>query len=209
MQKKAALRKRLLELGVDGILITNPDNIRYLTGFTGSSGFLIITEKHSIFVTDFRYQEQSKKEIRGFSIKIETAERTETVKRLLEKHEIKKSGTGRFLLGFEGHSISYQTYRKLRKKNIRLKALTNTIESMRLIKSRKEISCIKTAIRRAENAFRKLQPFIKVGTTEQKIAIRLEQLLKEEGCKIMPFGVIVASGRMSALPLHTTSTITH
>ncbi|MEF9475284.1 MAG: Xaa-Pro peptidase family protein [Candidatus Mariimomonas ferrooxydans] len=200
MQKKAALRKRLLELGVDGILITNPDNIRYLTGFTGSSGFLIITEKHSIFVTDFRYQEQSKKEIRGFSIKIETAERTETVKRLLEKHEIKKSGTGRFLLGFEGHSISYQTYRKLRKKNIRLKALTNTIESMRLIKSRKEISCIKTAIRRAENAFRKLQPFIKVGTTEQKIAIRLEQLLKEEGCKIMPFGVIVASGRMSALP---------
>ncbi len=199
------LQKRIPELGVDGILITDLVNVRYLTGFTGSSGFLVITKKHSIFVTDFRYQEQSRKEIKGFIIKIETTGRTETIKRLLEKYAIIEPGSDRFRLGFEDHSISYKTYRKLRKKNIKLKALSNTIESMRIIKSQEEISCIKISIRRAENAFRKLQPFIKIGATEQKLAIKLEQLLKEEGCKMMPFGVIVASGHMSALP-HTKPT---
>jgi len=193
MQKNAILRKRLPELGVDGILITDLNNVRYLTGFTGSSGFSIITKKRAIFVTDFRYQEQAKREVKRFSIKVEACERTDTIKRLVKKYKIQK-------LGFEDHSITYHTYKKLLKNNIKLKALTDTIEAMRLIKSRKELSYIKTAIQRAEKAFRKLQPFIKVGVSEQKLAIKLEGLLKEEGCKILPFGVIVASGQMSALP---------
>ncbi len=193
MQKNAILKKRLPELGVDGIMITDINNLRYITGFTGSSGFLILTKKHSIFVTDFRYQEQAKREVKGFSIKIETGERTDTVKRLVEKYEIKK-------LGFEDHSINYHTFKKLLGKNIKLKALTNIVENLRLIKSLKELSYIKTAIQRAENAFRKLQPIIKVGATEQKLAIKLGGLLKEEGCKKVPFGVIVASGQMSAFP---------
>jgi len=193
MQKSTILLKRLPELGVDGLLITDINNVRYLTGFTGSSGFLIITKGYSVFVTDFRYKEQAKNEIKGFKIQIETAEKTDAIKRLVKKYKIQK-------LGFEDHSINYSTYKKLLKGNLRLKALTNTVESLRLIKSLKELSHIRTAIQRSEDAFRKLQPFIKAGVTEEKLAIRLEGLLREEGCKRMPFGVIVASGHMSALP---------
>jgi len=193
MRKSTILRKKLSEFGVDGLLITDLNNVRYLSGFIGSSGFLIITKKHSIFVTDFRYQEQAKNEVKRFSIRIETAEKTDVIKRLVKKYKIQK-------LGFEDHSINYSTYKKLLKGNLRLKALTDTVESLRLIKSKEELSYIRIAIRRAEDAFRRLQSFIKAGVTEQKLAVRLEGLLREEGCKTIPFGVIVASGHMSALP---------
>lgn len=193
MQRDAILRKKLPDLGVDGILITDLNNLRYVTGFTGSSGFLIITKKYSIFVTDFRYQEQAKQELKGFEIIIETGERTKAIKKIVDKYRIKK-------LGFEDHSINYSVYKKLLRQKLRLKALTDTVENLRVIKTNKELSYIKTAIRRSESAFRRLLPFIKTGTTEQELVIRLEGFLREEGCKKIPFGVIVASGQMSALP---------
>ncbi len=193
MQRDAILRKKLPDLGIDGILITDLNNLRYVTGFTGSSGFLIITRKDSIFVTDFRYQEQAKQEVKGFEIIIETGERARAIKKIADKCRIKK-------LGFEGHSINYSAYKKLLKQRLKLKALTDTVGNLRAIKTNKELSCIKTAIRRSESAFRRLLPFIKVGATEQELAIRLEGFLREEGCKKIPFGVIVASGLMSALP---------
>lgn len=193
MRKDAILRKRLPELGVDGALISDINNLRYITGFTGSSGFLIITKKDSVFVTDFRYQEQARQEVKGFKIRVETTERTKTIKEIVDEYGIKK-------LGFEDHSINYRTYKKLLRHKLRLKALTDTVEELRLIKSGQELSYIKTAIQRAESAFKKLLPFIRAGITERKLAMMLEGLLREEGCKRMPFGVIVASGSMSAIP---------
>ncbi len=193
MQKSAILKKRLPELGVDGILITDLNNVRYLSGFTGSSGFLMITKSKSVFVTDFRYKEQAKSEVKGFHIKIQAVEKTEFIRKLVKTYKIRR-------LGFEDHNITYNTYKKLHRDNLKLKALSNTVEDLRLIKSQQELFYIKTAIKRAENAFRKLQPFIKVGVTERKLAIKLEGLLREEGCKNLPFGVIVTSGSMSAFP---------
>jgi Xaa-Pro aminopeptidase len=193
MQKKALLRKKLQKQKVDGILITDILNVKYLTGFTGSSGYAVITKKNAVFVTDFRYQEQAKHEVKGFNIKIELGERSNEIKNLIDEYGIKK-------LGFEDHNIAFGFYNKLLKKKIRLKPLNNTVESMRLIKSSTEIECIKKAVKRAETAFRKLQPFIRAGSTERKLAMKLEEFLKEEGCKTLPFGVIVASGSLSALP---------
>ena len=79
MQKKALLRKKLSELKVDAFLITDLINVRYLSGFTGSSGFLIITKKESVFVTDFRYQEQVQHEVQGCVILISRRERTKEI----------------------------------------------------------------------------------------------------------------------------------
>ncbi|MBI5050942.1 MAG: aminopeptidase P family protein [Nitrospirae bacterium] len=193
MRKEAILRKKLHKSGIDGLLITDLNNLRYITGFTGSAGFLIITKKHSLFVTDFRYKEQAHQEIKGFKIIIQTAEKTKTIKKISDEYAIKK-------LGFEDHSVSYSTYKSLLKKGIRLKALTNVVEDLRLIKSAKELFYIKTAVKRAESAFKKLMPFVKAGVTEQELAVRLEGFLKEAGCKTIPFGVIIASGPMSAFP---------
>lgn len=193
MQKKALLRRLLHKQKVDGILITDLTNLRYLAGFTGSSGFAVITDKHAVFATDFRYQEQVRHEVKGCSIKIEHTERIKEIKNICDVYNIRK-------LGFEDHNITYGFHRKLEKNKVTLKPLTNIIESLRIIKSSVELSYIKAAIKRAEAAFRKLMPFIKAGITERKLALKLEELLKLEGCKILPFEVIVASGFRSALP---------
>lgn len=193
MQKKALLRRLLHRHKVDGILITDLTNVRYLAGFTGSSGFAVITHKHAVFVTDFRYQEQVRHEVKGWNIKIEHTERSKEIKNICDIYNIKK-------LGFEDHNVSYGFYRKLVKNKVTLKPLTDIVESLRVVKSPLEVSYIKSAIKRAETAFRKLLPFIKTGSTERKLALKLEELLKFEGCKILPFEVIVASGFRSALP---------
>jgi Xaa-Pro aminopeptidase len=193
MQKKAALRKKLNRQGADGILITDLKNVRYLSGFTGSSGYIVLTGNQAVFITDFRYREQARIETKGFAIHIARAERPETIKRIVRKYRIRK-------LGFEDHSVSYRMYMNLLKEKINLKPMKNPVGELRITKSPHEIAYIKTAVQRAENAFRKLRPYIRVGTTEQKLARTFEGLLKKEGCKTLPFGVIVASGHMSALP---------
>lgn len=193
MQKTTVLKQRLSELGLSSILITNLTNIRYLSGFTGSSGYLLITPKKNILVTDFRYQEQARHEVRGYALRIEHKERTREIKNMCDEFGIKR-------LGFEERDLSYAVYSALLKKQIRLKPTRDIVESARIIKSSKELSYICEAVRRAERSFRKLQPLIKAGNTELKLALRLEGLLKEEGCKMLPFEVIVASGPRSALP---------
>jgi len=193
MNKKALIRKKLHTLKVDGILVTDLLNVKYLTGFTGSSGYVLISRNDALFITDFRYQEQAKQEVRGYRIIIERGERSKEIKDLAGQRGIKR-------LGFEDHHVVYAFYKKLVKKNMRLKPLTETVESLRIIKTPVEAEFIRKAVKRAESAFRKLRPFIKTGTTERKLALKFEQLLKEEGCKTIPFGVIVASGFMSALP---------
>jgi len=193
MQKKSLLRKKLSELKIDAILITDLTNVRYISGFTGSSGFFIITKTESVFVTDFRYQEQAQQEVRGCIIRISRRERTREIQELCKEYKIKK-------LGFEEDNVSYGAYRKLIGTKIRLKPLSGLVESLRIVKTNDEITNLKKAVLRAEAAFRKLQPHIRAGATERKIALKFEELIKAEGCKLVPFGVIVASGPMSALP---------
>ncbi len=193
MQKKSILRKKLSELKIDGIVISDPVNVKYMTGFQGSLGYIILTGKHSLFITDFRYQEQAAHEVKGYKIVIERSERSEEIKDLCNAYKIRN-------LGFEENNITYGAYRKLLKRKIKLSPLNNIVESLRVVKTEEEIAYIKTAVKRAESAFRKLQPYMKTGVTELKLARRLEDLLRKEGCKTLPFEVIVASGPMSALP---------
>ncbi len=193
MQKKALLRKQLKKNKVDGFLVTDLTNVKYLTGFTGSSGFIVLTQRHAIFVTDFRYQEQARHEVTGYSITIGQRERSGEIKNICDVYRIKK-------LGIEEDTILYGFYKKLVKKKIKLKPLANVVGSLRSIKSSGELALIKASVKRAESAFRKLVPFIRTGTTERKLALKFEELLKREGCIKLPFEVIVASGPVSALP---------
>ena len=193
MQKKALLRRQLKKNKVDGFLVTDLTNVKYLTGFTGSSGFVVLTHTHAVFVTDFRYQEQAGHEVTGYSIKIKQSERSGEVKNICDVYRIKK-------LGFEADAILYGFYKKLVKRRIKLRPLSNIVGSLRIIKSPGELELIKASVMRAEAAFRKLLPFIRTGTTERKLALKFEELLKSEGCIKLPFEVIVASGPMSALP---------
>lgn len=186
----SAIRKSFK--GIDGLLVTDINNIRYLTGFTGSSGFLLITRERNIFVTDFRYREQAETGINGWAVVIEKGERAKTILKLSRRFGIKR-------LGFE-MSASYEFFRRLLKRGLVMKPFKNVIEKLRAIKDDEEISLIKMAVARAESAFLEVRPYIRKGVTENKIARMLEERLKKKGCSRIPFDIIVASGRNSSMP---------
>ena len=178
--------------GIDGILISHITNVRYITGFSGSYGCLLISSKEKIFWTDSRYEEHAKQEIEDFDIFIEKEGRPKEVVEMAKLLGIKT-------LGFES-SVSYEFYRSLLRKGIKIKAVSNFIEDLRKIKDAHELAMIEKAIARAEKAFLSVKHTIRPGFTERQIALRLEENLKKEGCYSIPFDIIVASGRNSALP---------
>lgn len=192
MKKIIAITESLASKGISGMLVSNIKNVRYLTGFTGSSACLLITEKERIFFTDPRYEEQSKREVRGVDIVIE---REEQPKQILEKAK----ATGIRTLGFES-TVSYAFYTSLLRKGFKVKGVTNLVEEMRRIKSRLELKMIGKAVERAEQAFLEVKPYIKPGFSERHLALRLETCLKNRGCAMIPFDIIVASGKNSAMP---------
>jgi len=178
--------------GVDGLLVTDIHNVRYLSNFSGSSGFLFITRKENIFVTDFRYKGHSEREVKEWDIVIEKGNRVKTIQCLTQK-------TGVTKLGIES-SVTYEFFRRLSNRNLRLHDLEGLIEKLRETKYLNEINSIKEAVRRAEIAFIQVKPYIRQGTREKAIALRLEEKLKKNGCRNIPFNIIVASGANSAMP---------
>lgn len=185
--------RRLLKRGkIDALLVCSMKNVRYLAGFTGSSGFALITRERSLFFTDFRYTEQAAMEVRGMETGVEKGNRVHLIRSLVGKLGIKN-------LAFE-ISQSYGFYEQLRSLPVALVPGKNLIENLRKIKDGLELASIGKAVERAEKAFLKIKPFIRVGAREREIALRLEEQLKKEGCAGIPFDTIVASGSNSAMP---------
>jgi Xaa-Pro aminopeptidase len=192
MSRIEALLGALQARGADGMLVCGLKNVRYLSGFTGSSACLLITRNERLFFTDFRYKEQAAKETRGYEIFIEKEERPRLILR-------KAKAVGIRTLGFET-SVSYAFYRTLLKKGFRLKGISNLVEDMRRVKDGEELALLKEAIARAEGAFLRAKPYIREGVTERAIAARIEDNLKKSGCGSLPFDIIVASGPNSSMP---------
>lgn len=177
---------------LDGFLVSNIKNIRYLTGFTGSSGFIIITRNNRLFFTDFRYKEQAGAEVYGWEIGIEKGKRINIIRSLIKKLGIKN-------LGFE-KSMSYEFYELLKELPVTLIPQKNLVEDLRKVKNEEEVNNIKKAVKRAEEAFLEVKPRIRTGAKEREVALRLEERLKIAGCMSIPFDIIVASGKNSSMP---------
>ena len=186
------LRETLRRRRLGALLVTDINNVRYLTGFSGTSGFALIAGNETFFVTDFRYREQSAEEVKDWEIVIEKGNRFRTIQDLL-----KKNGVSR--LGFES-SVSYGFYERLSRTGPALHAVEGLVEKLRARKDESEINSIREAARRAEAAFLDVKPHIRCGTREISVAFRLEERLKKRGCRCVPFDVIVASGPNSVMP---------
>jgi Xaa-Pro aminopeptidase len=189
---KTDIAKLISSKRLDGFLVSNIKNIRYLTGFTGSSGFALISGDKRFFFTDFRYKEQASSEVEGWEIGIEKGGRINIIRNTLKKLNVKR-------LGFEA-SVSYEFYELLKKLPVSVAPQKNLIEKLRRIKNEEEINLIKKAVERAEKAFLKVKPKIRPGIREREIALRIEAELKKGGCRSLPFDIIVASGKNSAMP---------
>lgn len=187
-------QEKLKQHNIEAVLITRPENRRYLSGFTGSSGALIITKKENYFLADFRYLTQAKAECPGWQIIHVKKSLFNTLSELLK--EIKVA-----VLGCEGDFLTFQQFTDLQKKleGRTLVPLLGFIEELREIKDAAEISALEKAASLTTQAFKHILNYIQIGKTEKEIALELEFYLRQEGDSTLPFEFIVASGPNSAL----------
>jgi len=193
------LRTSITEKGLDALLLSQPENLLYLSGFTGSSGWLIISGQNAILATDFRYVEQAKGESPDFEI-------IQTKQDLRDWLPGLVSDLGWHKLGFEANCISYDSYHKLseaiktKQVNLELVPTTDIVEQLRSIKEPAELGFITKAVELVDAAFEQARAIIRPGITEKEAAWEIEKILRQEGSEGIPFEIIVASGSNSALP---------
>lgn len=198
MERVAKLREILLRKKLDALLVTNPVNRNYLSGFTGSTAFLVITQRSAIFVTDSRYTEQAKKEI-GAEYKIIVIESTKEYYRsiadLAKKDRVKS-------LAIESRHLVLSQYETLKKylPGREILGQAGLVEELREIKTAGELENIKKAVDIAETAFQKTLKRIKPGVSEVEVAAELEHNMRLLGSEGPSFSTIVASGERGAMP---------
>lgn len=180
---------------LQGILITKDKNRYYLTGFTGSSGYLLITPKEVFLLTDFRYIEQAKQETNGCQIINHAKKWTDTLQELLNAQKIMQ-------LGFEQDQMPYGQFELIKKEipGIDLIGTENIVESFRECKDEFEIELIRKAAEIADQAFQRILPLIKPGIKEIELAAELEYQMRILGSEAPAFDTIIASGLRAALP---------
>lgn len=194
MTKLQQLRQALLEKELDAIVITSPINRRYISGFTGSAGAVIISQKDARFITDFRYTEQAEAEAFGFQI----IEHKEAIEKEINKqlNDIKATRVG-FEKDYTTYSL-YETYQKFF--DATLIPESGLIEELRMIKTKEELEIMKKAAQIADDAYDHIQSFIKPGVKEIEVANELEFFMRRRGATSSSFDTIVASGFRSAMP---------
>jgi Xaa-Pro aminopeptidase len=189
----ARLRKILSERGLDSLLVTRREDVRYLSGFTGSSGTLLVTSRRACLITDFRYKTQVRKETSGITILIQTKDYFSAVRDAGER-------LGVDTIWFDESVLTVDAIKNYKKKGFKLKGHRDLVRTLRQQKDKQELANIRMAIRRAEEAFRQLKKDIHPGTTEQALGSKLEYLMRGEGARKAAFDTIVASGIHGAMP---------
>jgi Xaa-Pro aminopeptidase len=187
------LQAQLAKLRVDYLLVTHMPNVRYLCGFTGSSGALLLGEQGAALFTDGRYTMQAKQESAA-RVRISKGNASAAAVASL-------SGRRRYVVGIEGDHLSVSALRMLAKAScVRLKPTSGVVERMRIIKEPDEIVQLQAAVMLASGLFEVLLHGIKPGTSESHVAAELEYVARRSGAEGMSFDTIVAAGERSALP---------
>jgi len=202
MHALSLLKKRLKKEKLDALFVSKPVNVSYLSGFTGCDAYLLVTKAKDFFITDFRYKEQAKKEIKGFEIEIVGANNHspllnhfDLIIHLIQKNNLKR-------IGFEAKHISYGEVSKFRDKLVKQEFLPtyDFTEDLRIIKSALEIKIIKKAVKTALEVFYDIRCKIKPGARERDLAAFIEYQLRLRGAEGASFDTIVLSGKNSVLP---------
>jgi Xaa-Pro aminopeptidase len=193
------LSDALRRAGVDAFLITHLPNIRYLCGFTGSAGVLVVhaagRAPKAVFYTDGRYTQQAPDEVRGARTVIAKKPALTEACAALGRAKVK-------VLGFEAAQLSYAAYTQVRQalKGARLKPLSGLVEEMRVVKDADEIKEIRASVALAANLFQTALSAIRPGVPETLVAGEMELQARRAGSEKMSFDTIVAAGLRSALP---------
>jgi len=189
------LRKILESHQLDAVLLLSLENIRYLSGFTGSDAVFLLTQKEAFFLTDSRYWTQAEEEIREAQIVRYLKKIDGLVSLLLDLKSTR--------VGFESSSLPFSLYQTLLEKlegRIEFVPLEKELRNLRAFKDETELTLIRSAIGIASEAFLHVLKLIKEGEEERVLSLEMEFFMKRRGAEATGFDIIVASGARSALP---------
>jgi Xaa-Pro aminopeptidase len=183
-------------LKIDALLVSAPPNVRYLSGFTGDNGLLLVALDSQTLFTDPRFTIQAAEEC---TCEVKTVTKTPLDQAALQT--IRKRRWKR--IGFEASRMLYETHRRLHEslpKGVKLKPIGPVVEKLRMIKSSGEIARIRRSVLTNSEAFEKATRSIQLGARESAIAAELEYQMRRLGAEKPAFETIVAIGSRSALP---------
>lgn len=187
----------MARMQVDSVIIKDVTTIRYLTGFTGDSSLLYLDRQQGVLITDGRYTEQAKHEMKLFKVLEYTPVNGRSI---WEAAAGLAQKAGSLVIGFDGACYSYNDYVTLQELVGETPLESVDLSAIRMIKDKKELDLLVKAASIADEAFIKLLDDIQPGRTERSLAGRLEYYMRALGSEKTSFDTIVASGARSALP---------
>lgn len=191
----ARLRGALRSKGLDALLVTSLPNIRFLSGFTGSNALCVVRGDKAVLVTDSRYAQQSRLEVRGLHRVITGGSLIDAAaeRRLLQRCR---------RVGFEAHFVTYAQYRLFRRAfpDVEFRSTAELVEEVALVKEPVEIRSIRRAAAISDRVFHEVLPLLRVGVSELEVSAHISLLHRRFGAERDAFEPIVASGERGALP---------
>jgi Xaa-Pro aminopeptidase len=196
MNRLQKIREKIKNLDVDGVMITNPQNRRYLSNFSGSDGVLLISSDTAAIMTDFRFFEQVEEEVSGFVLEKQGPLFWQSVVELFRKYHWKR-------VGFEASAVTFQDYKTLTDlvpAPIQLVPLNDLVETLRWVKDQQEIELLAKAEQITDTALQKTMALVKPGMKEREMALEFDYQLRLQGAEGNSFTTIALSGERSSLP---------
>ncbi|MBN1659227.1 MAG: aminopeptidase P family protein [Anaerolineae bacterium] len=189
------VREALGEHGVDALLISQPENRRYLSGFTGSAGYLLILPGAALLATDFRYYEQVRHQAPNFELARITDRFADLLPGLVQDLGIER-------LGFEAEHVTVDELRTLSSATDGLAwvPVKQVVEKVRAVKDGDEIEAIRRSVALTDAALAHFLEVLEPGMTERQAAWEIEKYMREHGASKVAFDLIVAAGPNGALP---------
>ena len=190
----ARLREVIAQKDMEALLVSQPENRRYLSGFTGSAGVLIIGQERALLATDFRYYEQVKIQAPDFGLVQVTDSTHAALAQAVAALGFKR-------LGFESHVLTVATYEQWRSAMpvVEWTPTSGIVEDLRQVKDVDEMRTIEEAVRIADEAMSHVMAWIRPGVTERQVAWELEVHMRTHGAEKLSFETIVGSGPNSAI----------
>ena len=199
MNRIENIKNKINKSGLDCLIISDINNIRYLSGFTGSEGWMVVTHNKTYLAVDFRYKEQVNTEVSDCEIIDIIGNLENWLSPLIG--DIKPGK-----IGFEADNLSVSTYTLIKNilmkitKAINILPTSRIVEDIRMIKEPEEIDNIKKAVSLTDEVIGYAETIMSSTMTEKQLSWELEKYLRNNGSESMPFEIIVASGANSALP---------
>ncbi|HEX3820770.1 MAG TPA: Xaa-Pro peptidase family protein [Candidatus Sulfotelmatobacter sp.] len=184
----------------DALLVSHLANIRYLCGFTGSAGFLLVEESGSVFFTDVRYDTQAREEVKGAKVVIaKKAVLQALADYLARRHKRPRAWT----VGIESEHFTVSEKKRMGQlcpAGVGLKDAPAIVERARMIKDADELNLVRDAVRLGAKLFERAVEVMRPGVKEVEVAAQMELAARQAGAEEMSFPTIIASGARSALP---------